>query len=68
MLAPGANRASSATMATIIDNEVQRILTEGYQMARTLLSEHNDQLTLLADALLTHEQLDRKQFEALLQE
>src|SRR5258707_38851 len=29
MLAPGANRASSATMATIIDNEVQRILTEG---------------------------------------
>jgi len=68
MLAPGANRASSATMATIIDNEVQRILTEGYQMARTLLSEHNDQLALLADALLTHEQLDRKQFEALLQE
>ena len=68
MLAPGANRASSATMATIIDSEVQRILTEGYQMARTLLSEHNDQLTLLADALLTHEQLDRKQFEALLQE
>jgi len=68
MPAPGANRASSATMATIIDNEVQRILTEGYQMARTLLSEHNDQLALLADALLTHEQLDRKQFEALLQE
>lgn len=68
MLAPGANRASSATMATIIDNEVQRILTEGYEMARTLLSEHNDQLTLLADALMTHEQLDRKQFEALLQE
>ncbi len=67
MLAPGANRASSATMATIIDNEVQRILTEGYEMARTLLSEHNDQLTLLADALMTHEQLDRKQFEALLQ-
>jgi ATP-dependent metalloprotease FtsH len=67
MLAPGANRASSATMATIIDNEVQRILTEGYEMARTLLSEHDDQLTLLADALMTHEQLDRKQFEALLQ-
>ncbi len=67
MLAPGANRASSATMATIIDNEVQRILNEGYEMARTLLSERNDQLTLLADALMTHEQLDRKQFEALLQ-
>ena len=29
--------------------------------------EHYDQLTSLADALMTHEQLDRKQFEELLQ-
>jgi cell division protease FtsH len=67
MLAPGANRASSASMATTIDNEVQRILNKGYNMARSLLMEHYDQLTLLADALLTQEQLDRKQFESLLQ-
>jgi ATP-dependent Zn protease len=35
-------------------------------MARNLLCEHCDQLTNLADALMTQEQLDRKQFEALL--
>jgi ATP-dependent Zn protease len=32
-----------------------------------LLSEHHDQLTKLANALMEHEQLDRPQFEALLQ-
>jgi ATP-dependent metalloprotease FtsH len=60
-------RKESPTMATLIDSEIQRILKEGYAMARALLSEHSDQLTKLADALLEHEQLDRSQFEALLQ-
>lgn len=63
-----ANQASSLTMANTIDAEVQRIIQEGYAMARAILQEHYDQLTKLADALLEHEQLDRKQFEALLQE
>jgi cell division protease FtsH len=63
-----ANKASSLTMANIIDAEVQRIIQEGYAMARTILREHYDQLTKLADALLQYEQLDRKQFEALFQE
>jgi ATP-dependent metalloprotease FtsH len=67
MLAAGANKASSLTMANTIDAEVQRILNEGYAMARVILQEHYDQLTKLADALLEHEQLDRKQFEALMQ-
>ena len=67
MTAPDANRATSVTMAALIDSEVQRILNEGYEMARSMLREHYDQLTLLADALLTHEQLDRKEFEKLLQ-
>ena len=66
MAAPDANRSTSTSMATLIDREVQRILHEGYEMARDLLSEHYDQLTKLADALMTQEQLDRKQFEALL--
>ena len=60
-------RKESPTMATLIDSEIQRILKEGYAMARALLGEHYDQLTKLADALLEHEQLDRSQFEALLQ-
>ena len=54
-------------MANTIDGEVQRILNEGYALARAILQEHYDQLTKLAGALLEHEQLDRKQFEALMQ-
>ncbi len=67
MSAPSA-RSSSTSMAAVIDSEVQRILKEGYAMARTILSDHSTQLVRLADALMEHEQLDRKQFEALLQE
>jgi ATP-dependent Zn protease len=67
MAVPGTNKASSLTMANTIDGEVQHILNEGYAMARAILQEHNDQLTKLADALLELEQLDRKQFEALMQ-
>jgi ATP-dependent metalloprotease FtsH len=66
MTAPGANGSTSTSMASTIDREVQRILHDGYEMARDVLSEHSDQLTKLADALMTQEQLDRKQFEALL--
>ena len=66
MAAPDTNSSTSASLASLIDREVQRILHEGYEMARKLLREHSDQLTKLADALMTQEQLDRKQFEALL--
>ena len=62
------NTSTSTTMATLIDSEVQCILNEGYEMARALLREHYDQLTQLAKVLMEREQLDRKQFEALLQE
>ena len=62
------NPNNSSTMATLIDTEVQRILNDGYTMARSILHEHTHQLTTLADALMEHEQLDRKQFEALFHE
>src|SRR6266480_6256641 len=62
------NSSTSTTMATLIDSEVQRILNEGYEMARALLREHHDQLVRLANALMEREHLDRKQFEALLQD
>jgi cell division protease FtsH len=66
MPAAGANKSSSLTMANTIDGEVQHILNEGWQMARAILREQNARLIKLADALLEHEQLDRKQFEALM--
>ncbi len=52
-------------MNALIDAEVQRILNEGREMARSILTEHADQLVLLADVLIRDEQLDRAQFEAL---
>jgi ATP-dependent Zn protease len=58
--------ASRSSMATIIDLEVQRLVSEGYQMAKTVLREHNDQLDRLAHALLEREQLNRAAFEQLL--
>jgi len=59
---------SSTTMGTLIDYEMQHIVNEGYAMAHALLSEHYDQLVLLADALMEYEQLDRSQFEGLLEQ
>ena len=62
------NTSSSTGMAMLIDTEVQRILKEGYALAKSILGEHSAQLTKLAEELMEREQLDRKQFEALLQE
>jgi len=52
-------------MSALIDAEIQYILNQGREMARDILTEHADQLSVLADALLRDEQLDRAQFEAL---
>jgi cell division protease FtsH len=53
-------------MATVIDLEVQRLVSEGYRMAKAVLREHHDQLDRLAQALLERERLDRAAFEQLL--
>ncbi|MDQ2713639.1 MAG: ATP-dependent zinc metalloprotease FtsH [Chloroflexota bacterium] len=68
MSGPPTNGTSSASMAALIDSEVQRILNEGRAIAHATLSEHYDQLTKLAEALIEYEHLNRAQFEALLQE
>ncbi len=65
---PSAGKASSTAMATLIDLEIQHLLSDGYQTARTILSEHYEQLGRLARALMEQEQLDRAGFEKLLRE
>src|SRR5947208_16460294 len=65
---PGRTTNSSTSMAILIDFEVQRILNEGYDVACSLLREHNDQLVKLADTLMEREQLGRQEFEALFEE
>ena len=66
--APAARYASGPDMATLIDSEVQHIVSEGRTTARALLTEHHRQLTKLAEMLMQCEQLDRPQFEAMLEE
>ncbi|WP_156025417.1 ATP-dependent zinc metalloprotease FtsH [Thermogemmatispora carboxidivorans] len=60
--------AISTSLAALIDAEVQRILSEGRELARSILSTHCDQLHRLAATLLEREHLNRTEFEALLQE
>lgn len=62
---PAARSANGSSMSALIDTEVQSILHEGREMARAILCEHTNQLSLLADKLMECEQLDRTQFEAL---
>ena len=65
---PRVRYVGSPSMAAIIDGEVQRIVDEGRTMAYLALSEHYSELTSLVDVLMEQEQLDRKQFEAILRE
>ena len=59
-------RAFSEETARIIDQEVQRILVEAGDRATKMLSDNNDKLTKLAEALVDAESLDTKEITELL--
>jgi cell division protease FtsH len=56
----GEKSCSEAT-ARLIDEEVQRIISECHDQAKSLLTRHRNALDRLAEALLAHETLDEKQ-------
>lgn len=58
-------QAYSEETANEIDEEVKAIIEEAYDTARTILGEHLDQLTAVAEGLLEVETLDNRQFEEL---
>ncbi len=58
-------QAYSEETANEIDEEVKAIIEEAYDAARTILSEHIEQLTAVAEGLLEVETLDNRQFEEL---
>jgi len=70
LYAPGADgtfqRDCSERTAEEIDLEVKRILTESYAEAREILTEHRDQLELVAKELLDKETLDSQAFHQLI--
>ena len=58
----------SETYATLIDNEVKRILSECYDKCKELLTVHNDKLVLIAETLIKQEKIDRDLFLKLMDE
>ncbi len=60
------SREFSEGTARIIDEEVQRIITEAMTRASELMARNRDDLDKLAGALLVHEELDRDEVHRLL--
>ena len=56
----------SETTAQEIDSEVKRIVNEGYQTAKNLITAHRDKLELIANALLEYETLEGSQVEEII--
>jgi cell division protease FtsH len=56
----------SERTAREIDDEVRRIVSEGYERAKTLLTEHLDELHGIAEQLLEKEALDGAQIDEIL--
>ncbi len=57
----------SEEVASLIDAEIRRIVEECFEECEQILTEHMDELTRVADALLAVETIDGDQFEALYQ-
>ncbi len=60
------DKTRSESTSEIIDNEVKRIVDEGYNFAKNVITTHIDQLHLLANALIEKETLTGKQIKNLL--
>ncbi len=60
-------RAYSETVAAQVDEEVKRIVNDGYARCEAILSCHEDQLHTLAQYLIVHEKIDGESFKRLLE-
>jgi cell division protease FtsH len=60
-------RQMSDETARAIDKEIRRIVDESYERAKTLLTEHGDQLETLAQALLEYETLSGEEIKTLME-
>src|SRR3989454_517850 len=66
-LATGSREYSEKT-ATVIDEEVNRIVKWAYDQAMKLLTDHRETLTRIAKALRLYETLDARQLRAIMEE
>ena len=63
----GRSREYSEEVAAKIDREIANLLDQCNKAAQSILCEHMEQLNLLAEALLTHETLSRREFVSLME-
>ena len=61
-------RGYGEDVATVIDQEVKRIIDECYDRARHIIRKYDDVLHACADLLLEKEKISREEFEALFPE
>ena len=54
--------------AKLIDEETKRIIDEGYERAKNILSEHIDKLHAVAKVLLEKEKIDGEEFDTIFAE
>jgi cell division protease FtsH len=59
-------RNCSEQTAREVDEEVKRILNDAYEQAKKILTDHRDQLDLIAGELLKNETMDAATFKKLL--
>lgn len=61
----GHQRSYGENVATVIDEEIRRIIDECYNDAKKILVEHMDILHKCAELLIQKERIDREEFESL---
>ena len=59
-------RNYSESVASQIDEEIERIVKDAYSGTKEILSEHIDKLHAVAQVLLKEEKIDGKEFEAIM--
>ncbi len=60
-------RNYSETIASAIDEEVEKIISNAYDRTEAILNEHIDKLHLVAGALVKLEKINEKQFNSLME-
>ncbi|MED6224048.1 ATP-dependent zinc metalloprotease FTSH 4, mitochondrial [Stylosanthes scabra] len=60
-------RSMSSETRLLVEKEVKNLLERAYNNAKTILTNHNKELRVLANALLEHETLSGSQIKALLE-
>lgn len=57
----------SENVAAEIDAEIREVIDAAYEKTKDILSEHMDQMTIVAEYLIAHEKIDGAVFKALME-